>query len=680
MINMFDPTKWLQMAEEDADGPFEMADGEPLLQIQNDQQQQQEEPPLAANNNPPVAHLPQASGFSHQRNLLSPRNLILGFNRFQLEPEDHEFMGGRRPLNSRHNSPKVHHLLSSPIDDSYIYRQDDISSIAFPSFDELRTQRKLLDIDLLVDGKRISAHRVVLAATIPFFSAMFTHDMRESSLHEIAISAENIDGPAFESLIDFAYTGIIRITACSVQSILVSASFLGLQKVCDACSEFLKVRLQPNNVLGIKSFAESLSCPNLVTAAKKFIEKFFETVSKSDEFLQLSSEDVVDIICHDELNVRGEETVFESVLNWVKYDMSQREADLPKLLTQVRLPLLTPQYITDFVQTETLIKGSHACRDLVDEAKDYHLMPERRPLLQSFRTRPRCCLDAAGIIYAVGGLTKAGDSLSTVETYDPLIGKWSMAEAMSMLRSRVGVAVMGSKLYAIGGYNGHERLSTVEVFDPEDKKWAKVSPMNCKRSAVGAATLHDRLYVCGGYDGVSSLNTVECYDSDRNEWKMVTSMSKHRSAAGVVSFEGYLVAIGGHDGLSIFDSVERFDPRENKWIPLQSMITRRCRLGVATLKNKLYVCGGYDGSTFLQSAEVYDSETKLWKKIADMNVMRSRVALVANGNRLYAIGGYDGISNLSSVEVYDPEKNNWSFVEPMVAHEGGVGVGVIPLF
>ena len=34
-----------------------------------------------------------------------------------------------------------------------------------------------------------------------------------------------------------------------------------------------------------------------------------------------------------------------------------------------------------------------------------------------------------------------------------------------MLRSRVGVAVMKSRLYAIGGYNGTERLNTVEEFD-----------------------------------------------------------------------------------------------------------------------------------------------------------------------------------------------------------------------
>ena len=101
-------------------------------------------------------------------------------------------------------------------------------------------------------------------------------------------------------------------------------------------------------------------------------------------------------------------------------------------------------------------------------------MPERRSQLKSFVTRSRCCKDLVGVIYAVGGQTKSGNSLSTVEVYDPIAGRWKDAEAMSMLRSRVGVAVMQNRLYAIGGYNGQERLNTVEVFDAQTGRWSKV--------------------------------------------------------------------------------------------------------------------------------------------------------------------------------------------------------------
>jgi kelch-like protein 18 len=38
-----------------------------------------------------------------------------------------------------------------------------------------------------VDEQCFSAHRIVLAATIPYFHAMFTHDMVESKQRDISI-------------------------------------------------------------------------------------------------------------------------------------------------------------------------------------------------------------------------------------------------------------------------------------------------------------------------------------------------------------------------------------------------------------------------------------------------------------------------------------------------------------
>lgn len=263
------------------------------------------------------------------------------------------------------------------------------------------------------------------------------------------------------------------------------------------------------NVLGIRNFADTLAHSQLVSSADKFINYKFDSISTSEEFLQLSFADLIEIISRDEINCTSEEVIFEAAIRWVKYNELERSEMLPEVLSKVRLPLLTPQFLADSVATEELIRTSHQCRDLLDEAKDYHLMPERRDLLQSYRTRLRGNDFVRGQIYAVGGLTKSGDAVSTVEIYDPETDEWRMGQAMSMLRSRVGVAVLDGKLFAFGGFNGQERLSTVEVFDPESKKWSQGKTMMCKRSAVGVAALEDYIYVCGGYDGITSLSTVE---------------------------------------------------------------------------------------------------------------------------------------------------------------------------
>uniref|UniRef100_A0A8C3JE08 Kelch like family member 18 n=1 Tax=Calidris pygmaea TaxID=425635 RepID=A0A8C3JE08_9CHAR len=523
----------------------------------------------------------------------------------------------------------------------------DLPSRGYGVMGEIRRQGKLCDVTLKVGDHKFSAHRIVLAASIPYFHAMFTNDMMECKQDEIVM--QGMDPSALEALINFAYNGHLAIDQQNVQSLLMGASFLQLQNIKDACCTFLRERLHPKNCLGVRQFAETMMCAVLYDAANSFIHQHFVEVSMSEEFLALPFEDVLELVSRDELNVKSEEQVFEAALAWIRYDRDQRESFLPELLSKIRLPLCRPQFLTDRVQQDDLVRCCHKCRDLVDEAKDYHLMPERRPHLPAFKTRPRCCTSIAGLIYAVGGLNSAG----TLHIRPPQWRTWRIAN-----------------------FYAGDSLNVVEVFDPIANRWEKCQPMTTARSRVGVAVVNGLLYAIGGYDGQLRLSTVEVYNP---EWTVVTPMSSNRSAAGVTVFEGRIYVSGGHDGLQIFNSVEYYNHHTATWHPVASMLNKRCRHGAASLGSKMFVCGGYDGSGFLSIAEVYSSMADQWYLIVPMNTRRSRVSLVANCGRLYAVGGYDGQSNLSSVEMYDPETNRWTFMAPMVCHEGGVGVGCIPL-
>uniref|UniRef100_F1KWQ3 Kelch-like protein 18 n=1 Tax=Ascaris suum TaxID=6253 RepID=F1KWQ3_ASCSU len=551
-----------------------------------------------------------------------------------------------------------------------------LAASAFPNFDEIRRAGKLCDVVLTASGFRFSAHRVVLAATIPYFRAMFTAEMAECQQKEVHL--QEFDADTLEQLIAFAYTGRVRITNANVQSIMQAANFLQLNNIVDECCRFLQCRLQSQNVLGIRSFAMALGCVSLVLSADRYLHKHFMQVSQGEEYLALSVDELSPILNRDELFVESEEQIFEAAMRWLEHD-PDREQYSARILRAVRLPLLKPHFLTDQVASHSIIRKSLNCRDLVDEAKDYHLMPERRHLMKTFRTKQRCCYDVPGLIFAVGGLTNTGDSLSTVEMFDPTTGKWSCVQPMNSIRSRVGVAVMNRQLYAIGGFNGHDRLRTVEVFDPETSKWREVCPLTNKRSALGAAVVNERLYVCGGYDGISSLSSVEVYNAITDRWSMTTPMHRLRSAAGIAVIDNYIYVIGGHDGMSIFNSVERFNVETGDWQLVKPMGSKRCRLGAAALRGKIYVCGGYDGCQFLKSVEVYDPDKDQWSPLSPMHLKRSRVSLVSNAGILYAIAGYDGISNLSSMETYNVEEDSWTLAASMVAHEGGVGIGVIPI-
>ena len=103
---------------------------------------------------------------------------------------------------------------------------------------------------------------------------------------------------------------------------------------------------------------------------------------ESEEFLLLPPNQLVDIISSDELNVRTEEQVFNAVMAWVRYNAAERRPHLAAVVQHVRLPLLSPKFLVGTVSTDILIKADDACRDLVDEAKNYLLLPQERPLMQ----------------------------------------------------------------------------------------------------------------------------------------------------------------------------------------------------------------------------------------------------------------------------------------------------------
>lgn len=74
-----------------------------------------------------------------------------------------------------------------------------------------------------------------------------------------------------------------------------------------------------------------------------------------------------------------------------------------QILQHVRLPLLSPKFLVGVVGSEPLIRSSEQCRDLLDEAKNYLLLPQERSLMQGPRTRPRRPI-TRDALFAVGGL------------------------------------------------------------------------------------------------------------------------------------------------------------------------------------------------------------------------------------------------------------------------------------
>ncbi|KFM70569.1 Kelch-like protein 5, partial [Stegodyphus mimosarum] len=216
----------------------------------------------------------------------------------------------------------------------------------------------------------------------------------------------------------------------------------------------------------------------LYQVAHNYIMDHFMDVISCEEYLILSANGVKKLLGSDMLNVPSEEKAFESLMAWINYDLPNRKKDLPSLLELIRLPLLSPQFLTDFIETNAFLQEDPACCSLIMEAMKYHLLPERRSLPHASRTRPR--------------------------------------------KSTVG------SLFIVGGMDGNKGSWSVEKYDLRSNKWFKFDSMTSRRLQFGAAVIDNKLYIVGGRDGLKTLNIVECYDFQTMTWTGLPSMSTHR--------------------------------------------------------------------------------------------------------------------------------------------------------
>ena len=129
--------------------------------------------------------------------------------------------------------------------------------------------------------------------------------------------------------------------------------------------------------------------------------------------------------------------------------------------------------------------------------------------------RHSCCAVVLGEkLYVAGGQvvgTAVGGedmtiSLNTMECYDPKLQQWTARPAMNTERSHAAAAVVGGKMYVMGGQHSFivnsaaGTTANMECFDPETGQWSAMPPMLTARSHLTADAIGEKIYVLSGAD------------------------------------------------------------------------------------------------------------------------------------------------------------------------------------
>ncbi|XP_044297652.1 actin-binding protein IPP isoform X1 [Varanus komodoensis] len=580
--------------------------------------------------------------------------------------------------------------VTSPSTSEFSFMADRHARLVLAQINKMRCGQHFCDVQLQVGEEVFKVHRLVLAASSPYFVALFTGGMQESSKDVVRILG--VDADIFQILLDFIYTGIVSIGESNVQELIVAADMFQLTEVVDLCCEFLKGQIDPMNCIGLFQFSEQIACHDLLDFTENYIHAHFLDIQNGEEFLALTKDQLIKILRSEELSIEDEYQVFTAAMQWILKDLGRRKKYVVEILDTVRFPLLPPQRLLKYIEGVPDFSLRVALQTLLKEYCEVCKSPKESKVssfLQAAKARPR--RKARKYLYAVGGYTRLqggrwSDSraLSCVERFDTFSQYWTTVSSLHQARSGLGVAVVGGMVYAIGGEKDSMIFDCTERYDPITKQWATVASMNHPRCGLGVCACYGTIYAFGGWVGAEIGSSIERFDPEENSWEVVGSMAVPRYNFGCCEMQGLIYVVGGigNEGIELC-SAEEYNPISKRWSVLPEMGTRRAYLGVAALDDCIYAVGGWnENQDALPTVEKYSFEEEKWVEVASMKAPRAGVCVVAVNGLLYATGGrtasYDSAAPVTSdsVEVYNPHTDTWTEIANMITSrcEGGIAV------
>ena len=500
----------------------------------------------------------------------------------------------------------------------------------------LRRQDHLCDITLVTkDGNEFKAHRNVLSAVSPFFFKLHQSNMKENK--EGIVRFEEISGAVMEDVLEFIYTGSVKVTQENSKDLIAAANFLVIPGLKTLSGRYLEGEMSESNCISTFYFAESYQCDELITNTRQFIHGNFASVAEMDEFLSLEAKEVERWISSNEISVAVEADVFKIVLKWIEQNKSARKASFEKLLGHVRLAFLSRDFLLDVVTNELVRQNLH-CFQLISDAVKLTSFTCEGDLPQS----PRKGLETRAIVVCGGKYTFC---------YLPEKDEWKrLTDGLTERNFETKMISYRDELYAFPSDGEGER------YDPVVNGWCTLDLSTTRSTKV--TVVRGEIYAIK-VNTSTTKSTIKRYDVERCSWQTVLSSHEGcRDNSCVVAAGNHLYVCGGTVGGECFSKVERFDTVESKWEEIANLQVKRFgAFGVAS-ERKIFLTGGIqDELTWLTTCEMYNISTNEWQFIGSLKVPRAFGSMVCLKGTLYVLGGY-GRRELS-VECYDPTEDKW---------------------
>jgi N-acetylneuraminic acid mutarotase len=266
--------------------------------------------------------------------------------------------------------------------------------------------------------------------------------------------------------------------------------------------------------------------------------------------------------------------------------------------------------------------------------------------------------------YVHGGDDEDDGTMSNMERYDALTGRWSAAAAMGTARCYFGACVVEGEIYVTGGIDGNSNvLSSIEKYSPFSDTWSTIAPLPNARAFHGAVAVGSAMYVIGGRCSIGGVttNTVSAltFNSTHGIWTEIAPLPEARERFAACAIKDDIYVFGGYFCYVSHASVFKYNTTTSIWSTLAPMPERSTYHSAIVLGRTLYLVGA---GTACSKLYRFDPASNVWTTLTSPGKTEDAATFVLGGC-LYVAGG---LSHTKSVERYDAATDTWTQVLDML--------------
>lgn len=162
------------------------------------------------------------------------------------------------------------------------------------SFLAILNHAEFSDITLMVEGKPIYCHQVILASRSTYFEASFSHDFTEKE--QRVATYNDVPYDFFLMFLRHIYSDTVKVESKYIYELLSLADRFNVPSIKKRCEQILAQHISIESVCQIFKYANTFNCERLRETCLLYTEENHEDVIKTNGFEDLDKEEIIQII------------------------------------------------------------------------------------------------------------------------------------------------------------------------------------------------------------------------------------------------------------------------------------------------------------------------------------------------------------------------------------------------